>query len=273
MTIAKTVSAAIAQAGQTLTYTIDVTNNGPSLAEAVTVTDTLPAGVTFVSGTGPAGEALTAAGQVITVDGGDVANQGTFSFTVQATVNAGATGDQTNTATVSTTTSETNAGNNTATAVTAIDPVTGSLAGTVLSMPTITACRMLAKAGIQGVTLNLTGTDTVGNAVNRTATTDAAGDYLFAQLAAGTYSLTEIQPAGFRDGQEDPGVGATATVGDDIFSNLVLDPAATATEFDFGELDAPLSKRRFLASARSDNRDDLIEDVFGLQGFGSRCGN
>lgn len=250
VTITKSVSATSAQAGQSLTYTINVTNNGPSPAEAVTVTDTLPAGVTFVSGTGPGG-ALTAVGQVVTVNGGDLASQGTFSFTVQATVNAGTTGTQTNTATVATTTQETNTANNSATAATTIDPVTGSLAGTVYVDANNNGVQDTGEAGIEGVTLNLTGTDGLGNAVDRTATTDAAGDYVFAQLAGGTYSLAETQPAGFRDGQEDAGTGATANVGDDIFTNLVLDPAATATEFDFGELDAPLSKRRFLASARS----------------------
>jgi uncharacterized repeat protein (TIGR01451 family) len=250
VTIEKTVSATTAQAGQTLTYTINVTNNGPSPASAVTVTDTLPAGVTFVSGTGPNG-ALTATGQVVTVNGGDLADQGSFSFTVQATVNAGAIGIQTNTATVSTTTQETNAGNNSATAATTIDPVTGSLAGTVYVDANNNGVQDAGEAGIEGVILTLTGTDSIGNNVDLTATTNAAGDYLFAQLAAGTYSLTQTQPAGFRDGQEDAGIGATANVGDDVFTNLVLDPAATATEFDFGELDAPLSKRRFLASSRS----------------------
>ena len=42
-------------AGQNLTYTVKVTNSGPSTASAVTVTDTLPAGVTFVSATPPVG--------------------------------------------------------------------------------------------------------------------------------------------------------------------------------------------------------------------------
>ena len=40
------------QAGQTLTYTITVTNNGPDDALNVRVTNTLPAGVTFVSTSG-----------------------------------------------------------------------------------------------------------------------------------------------------------------------------------------------------------------------------
>ncbi|MBA2592590.1 MAG: DUF11 domain-containing protein, partial [Gammaproteobacteria bacterium] len=34
-----------------MTYTVPVTNNGPSNATGVTMTDTLPAGVSFVSAT------------------------------------------------------------------------------------------------------------------------------------------------------------------------------------------------------------------------------
>lgn len=255
LTVTKSVSAATAFAGTELTYTIDVTNNGPSTAAAVTLTDVLPAGVTFVSGTGPSG-ALTATGQTITVNGGDLASQGTFSVTIQATVNAGATGTQTNTATVSTTTSETNTANNTATASTAIDQLTGSIAGTVYIDANNNGVQDTGEVGIPGTTLQLTGSDALGNAVNLTQTTDANGDYLFAQLARGTYTLTQIQPAGFRDGQEAAGTGATANLADDVFSNLEftnqdLNTPAVAIGFDFGELGDALSKRRFLASNQS----------------------
>ena len=43
---------ATATAGQNVSYTITTTNNGPSAATGVTVTDNLPAGVTFVSASG-----------------------------------------------------------------------------------------------------------------------------------------------------------------------------------------------------------------------------
>jgi uncharacterized repeat protein (TIGR01451 family) len=50
--------------GQTITYTLGVTNNGPSNATGVTVTDTLPTKVTFVSATPSQGSCSQAAGIV-----------------------------------------------------------------------------------------------------------------------------------------------------------------------------------------------------------------
>jgi len=49
--LGKTAAAGV-PAGSNLVYTISVTNFGPSSASGVVVTDTLPAGVTFVSASG-----------------------------------------------------------------------------------------------------------------------------------------------------------------------------------------------------------------------------
>lgn len=53
--IAKTAPADVL-AGNTINYVLQVTNNGPSNAQNVVVKDTLPAGVSFVSATSPAGD-------------------------------------------------------------------------------------------------------------------------------------------------------------------------------------------------------------------------
>ncbi len=52
LAIAKTTNVTTFDPGQEVTYTITVTNSGPDAAAMVTVTDVLPAGVTFVSASG-----------------------------------------------------------------------------------------------------------------------------------------------------------------------------------------------------------------------------
>lgn len=249
LTVIKTVDNATTQAGQSLIYTVTVTNSGVSTASAATAVDTLPTGVTFVSGTGPNNEVLTAVGQTVTFNGGDLAPAASYTFTINATVDANSTGTLLNSVAVSTTTNESDTGNNSATASTEIDPFQSSIGGTVYIDVNNNGIQDASEVGISGVTINLTGTDSTGAPVSRTATTDAAGAYLFGQLAAGTYRLDQIQPSDFRDGQETAGTGATATVLDDAFTDLGLDPSASAADFNFGELSAILSKRRFLASS------------------------
>ena len=85
--IVKTASPDPALVGQNLTYTLLVTNNGPDGATGVTVQDTLPAGVTFVSATPTQGTCGYAAG-VVTCNLGNIANGGNATITVVVTVNS-----------------------------------------------------------------------------------------------------------------------------------------------------------------------------------------
>ncbi len=249
LTIAKTVSLTDAQIGSSLLYTVTVTNDGPSAATNVQVQDTLPAGVTFVSGTGPNGETLTASNGVVTVNGGTLASPGSFSFTINGTVASGAATTQTNTATVTTDTNETNTNNNTATVTTTVDPLTSTISGSVYVDANNNGLIEAGERLLPGVVVTLSGTDSLGNQVDRTATTDALGAYQFANLAQGTYSVTETQPSGFRNGMETVGTGATAIATDNVFSQLALGADTDAAGFNFGELNELLSKRRFLASS------------------------
>ena len=59
--------------------------------------------------------------------------------------------------------------------------------------------------GIQGVTVELTGTDQFGNPVNETTTTDVDGSYLFDDLVPGDYKLTFTTPAGYTTTDVDQG--------------------------------------------------------------------
>lgn len=83
--------------GSNIDWTITVENAGPDAAINVTVTDVMPAGVTFVSATPSAGSCSESAGTV-TCDLGNLASGG--SATVAVTATADAAGDVANTAEV-----------------------------------------------------------------------------------------------------------------------------------------------------------------------------
>ena len=57
--------------GENLVYTLVVTNNGPSDATGVVVEDTLPAEVSYVSGSASQGS-VSAVGQIVTAQLGDL---------------------------------------------------------------------------------------------------------------------------------------------------------------------------------------------------------
>src|SRR5258705_8994854 len=87
--------------GFNATYTLTVINNGPQSAPGpVTVIDTLPAGLTFVSATPPAGWTCANAGQVVTctLPGAEVKNV-TLTFTIVAFITSSAATSVTNIAT------------------------------------------------------------------------------------------------------------------------------------------------------------------------------
>ena len=126
LVVTKTDSPDPVTAGEDITYTIVVTNNGPSDAQNVTLTDLLPAGTTFVSATQTSGPAFNLDA---TVPGTLTATRATFAasasatFTVVATVSPatpnGAT--ITNVANVTSTTSDPMPANNTATETTKVN--------------------------------------------------------------------------------------------------------------------------------------------------------
>lgn len=102
--INKTLSGSLI-AGQNATYTITVTNNGPSDAQNVSVSDLTPPPLTFVSSSVPCSGGFPCSLGTLTA-GATVTILSTYS------VPSNASGTVTNTATVTSTTSDSNAGNN-----------------------------------------------------------------------------------------------------------------------------------------------------------------
>jgi uncharacterized repeat protein (TIGR01451 family) len=108
--ILKSVAPASTPPGVNVTYALVVTNNGPSTAKAVKVSDPLPAGIAFVSVT-PATCGL--AGTTVTCALGDLAKGQSVSITVVAGIPAGAAqGKKTNVAAVASSTPDSNLANN-----------------------------------------------------------------------------------------------------------------------------------------------------------------
>ena len=90
------------------------------------------------------------------------------------------------------------------------------------------------EAGLAGVALTLIGTDLGGDPVNLSTTTAADGTYSFANVPAGTYTITETQPSGYLDGLEVPGAGNTSPSDNNIL--VGLDPLESSPNNNFAEI-------------------------------------
>jgi len=115
LAVTETASANPAVAGQNLTYTLAVTNLGSAVASGVTVTDTLPAGATFVSASPGA---TNFSGTVVAAPGNVINGTGT---NITITIKPAAGGSITNTVTVASTSADSNPANNSTTLVTPVD--------------------------------------------------------------------------------------------------------------------------------------------------------
>ena len=124
ISVTKTDSPDPVAAGQNLTYTILVTNSGPSDAQNIALSDVIPADTTFVSFAAPAGWATTepppGGTGTVTATNSTLAAGATATFTLIVQVDPLALEGTiiSNTVTVTTTTTETNPANNTDTETT-----------------------------------------------------------------------------------------------------------------------------------------------------------
>ena len=231
-------------------FVVKVRNNvGAGLAEAdnVVVSDTLPTNmqltgtptVAIIAGTTTSTTCSGNAGSVaFTCTLGTVSSGGEVDITVPVQIVAVSSTPQNfnNTASVATSSLDINAGNNSNSGSVSVNA--SSLAGRVFRDFNNDGLVTAGDTGIAGITLTLTGTSFDGAAISRTATTDASGNYSFANLPEGTYTLSEgaVSEAYLVDGIDTAGtVGGNASV-NDVISAIALPANTAATGYTFAEV-------------------------------------
>jgi uncharacterized repeat protein (TIGR01451 family) len=188
-------------AGSNLTYTIVVTNSGPSDAQTLAFSDAIPANTTFVSLASPAGwssttPAVGGTGTISSTRSTLAAGTGpqTFTLVVKANANTPSGATITNTASIATTTTDTNAANNNVTATTTVN-TSADLSVTKSGTPSTVVAGQ-----------NLTYTIVVTN----NGVSDAQGVNLSDIIPANTTFVSLSSPAGWSN--TTPAVGGTGTV-------------------------------------------------------------
>ncbi|MCX7427127.1 MAG: PEP-CTERM sorting domain-containing protein [Planctomycetia bacterium] len=111
-----------------------------------------------------------------------------------------------------------------------------SLSGYVYADINNNGLRDSFERGITGVEILLQGINTLGDLVSRTALTDKSGDYQFASLSPGHYSVTETQPLKFIQGKPcEVGSAGGRVVDRDRFAEIDLASGVAAMDYNFGE--------------------------------------
>jgi hypothetical protein len=112
---------------------------------------------------------------------------------------------------------------------------TASLSGTVFQDGNQNGVFDDGDVGIAGATVVLNGVNDLGQNVVLVAVTDVNGNYQFTNLRQGVYSLTEVQPAGYDDGNDTIGTQGGQTT-NDRFYDIYLAAAVNGEHNNFGEL-------------------------------------
>jgi uncharacterized repeat protein (TIGR01451 family) len=122
----------------------------------------------------------------------------------------------------------------------------GSISGTVYLDVAPFGAMGTGDTGIAGVTVTLSGNATATGASicnligagNCTKTTDAQGNFSFGGLVAGSYTITETQPADYVDSVNTAGAtggAVTSCGGSNCFTGIPLTTALSASGYQFGE--------------------------------------
>lgn len=236
--------------GDAVAYTLVATNNGPSQATGVVVTDVLPTGMTFVAAgsTVPSSISAVAGGTQLTynfatLDAGAVNSE---TITINATIDAGVNGTLTNNASIAANETETiPVANNSASAQSTVAIPLGSLNGKVYVDVDGDNVQDAEDQPIAGVLITLF--DDMNNAV-ATTTTDASGCYEFTGLVPGVYRVVQTQPTAFPDLDETSGTGGADVSGDNQISNITVVGNQVSPANDFTEGLPTIGKRSFFWS-------------------------
>src|SRR5690606_36882572 len=111
---------------------------------------------------------------------------------------------------------------------------TGSLSGDVFVDLDGDGIRSIGESGLGGVNVTLTGTTLNGAITPLMATTSGDGSFAFSGLLAGTYTVTETQPAGYLEGTNTVGT-AGGTIVSHAFSAIVLGAGESGTGYLFAK--------------------------------------
>ncbi len=115
--------------------------------------------------------------------------------------------------------------------------IPGSVSGTVYQDINNDGIKDFTEPGIAGVTITLMGVTDQEIPVTETVVTNFTGSYSFTNLAPGTYTVTQTQPTGYKDGIDTLGTGAmTATKPSNDTFAVTLAAGDRAINYNFGEL-------------------------------------
>ncbi len=239
--VTKTVDNATPFIGDTVTFTVTLTDFGPGNGTNITVTDPLPAGLTFVAATTSAGTYTSSTGVWFVPQ---LANGASATLTISAVV-VGSTIPP-NVATITHLDQvDTNPANNQASVTifpsSRVTPP-AKITGFVYVDANDNGVKDAGEAPIPGVTLTLTGTTTAGQRVTFTTTTGPDGSYTFLNLEPGKYTVSETQPVGYLPGKNAVGTvngvvnGTLSFPTHDVLANIMLAPGDCGQNYNFGEL-------------------------------------
>lgn len=223
-----TVTNSTPTSGDTVTFTITLTNHGPSDATAITVDNPLPSGLTYIASTiTPPDTYTSATGQwtipslasgasrVLTVT---TATSGSSAIINRAEISIAGQNDPDSTpGNCNSAPSEDDC------ATIGVTPITTSVHGFVYHVSNGSA--------YSGLTVTLVDTDT---SVSTDTTTDLSGNYIFDNLTAGHHmTLTVSVPSG-STATANNGTGFVLTAGSNLFGNIGINtPVSTIGDFVF----------------------------------------